>query len=245
MLRAPAAWLRRGELPACVRGWPSVIVAVWWGERRAAQSLTGPTPAGAARWLGWVLTPREWREVAPQVLEDVRTLGAAGVVLNPEEAWLGADDEEARELVTWFRSRRVPVAVSSYGLPEAHPSFPWAGFGTADVGIAQTYDRRVERDASYADRARAQYRAAGFTTVLVSVGLVDARQRPPQEKSAEELRRHLALRPRGDSVVWGLPRWSEATCRALAAWGSSSGGGGAVLLFVLAILAAVQGARSA
>lgn len=233
MFRAPAAWLRSSQVPACAQRWPSAIGAVFAGDRgpvadrvRALESFAGD------RWVGWLLPlPSTWRALAPRVLEVCAALGAAGVVIDPEAEWK-ADDrnasglrpeemaEEARAFVDYFQSRGVHVVLCTYALPPA--SFPLEAFGAAKAGIAQTYDRDVRLDDGYLEQSRARWRARGWSAQWVpSVGLWNHSATPQRVKTPDELRRHLEQRPR-DSVVWGPSVWSTATCAALERWQSQS-----------------------
>lgn len=233
-------------VPACVRSWPAIIAAGWHGQASGG-SVRSSRPLRAVatlderqRWLGWVLTPRGWRDDIDRVARDAVELCGGRVVLNPEQAWKGAPEGEASALVAALRERGVgKVWCCSYAWPSSAPSFPWEEFSAAcDGGIALTFDRRGERDSveeerAFVARAVEQWRARGFVRVLVSVGTW--RQDERRSKSADELRAELAVRQPARSVVWA-PSWSQTVCRMLAAWaagralpegastGASSGG---------------------
>lgn len=249
MVRCPAAWVRGGRVPPCVRApsWRSIILVAWREGTRVPAALTAPLPQGVDVHLGWLLTPRDWREHAERVLEDARTLGARSIVLDPEADWLDADDDDARELVTWFRARRMPVVVCSYGIPPGR--FPLEGFAEASQGIAQTYDRELDAPPDYLERSAERWRRAGFRDVLPSVGLI---YNPPgtdasaiRTKTRSELAAHLEHRDPARSVVWGPVTWPRHACELLAAWASSSRGRPGVGPLLLLLASALLAARAA
>lgn len=222
ILRGPAAWVRGAQVPACARSWPSAIGVLFAGdrgpvlERRAAlRSFHG------ARWVGWLLprptAPRDaggWRDLAPAVLDEVRELDAAGVVINPEAEWLDVDDDEAAAFVDYFKSRGVPVVVATYAMPPSR--FPLAGFAGASMGLPLAFDRDTRTDPGYLEQSARRWRARGWVGPLGhSAGLWNHAARRP--KNAEETRRHLEQRPR-DAIVWGPPVWPRAVCAELERW---------------------------
>jgi len=236
-MRLPAAWIRSETTPPCAEGWTRILAA-WWQSGRTAAPFRS-TGTGDV-WIGWLLPSRNWQATAPKVLEDCQAPGVKGLVLDPEEAWLGASDEEAAELVRYFTSRGVRVWLCSYALPP--PAFPLEGFASGGIegGIAQTHDRRLEFSGRYLGRCLARWRARGVSLVVGCVGLWYEPPGPTtgRTKTPDELRRHLAQRPRA-SVIWGPPTWAPRVCAALTRWqttGPASGGAGSGLL--LALLAA-------
>lgn len=233
-MRLPAAWIRTHITPPCASGWTRILAA-WWVTGRSAGPFRSQGTGDV--WIGWLLPPRAWQETAERVLADCQRPGVKGLVLDPEEAWLGASDEDAAELVRYFTSRGVRVWLCSYALPP--PAFPLEGFASGGIegGIAQTYDRRLEFSARYLGRCLARWRERGVANVVGCVGLWYEPPGPTtgRTKNPEELRRHLEQRPRG-SVVWGPPTWAPRVCAALARWQSSSpagSGAGAGLLVAL------------
>lgn len=229
MFLAPAAWVRSSQVPECARDWPSAIGACFAGARgpvhdrvRALEQFAG------ARWVGWLLPePSTWRTVAPRVVEVVRRVRAAGVVLNAEAEWKSdqperyrANVQDARAMVQFFENEGIAVVLCTYALPPA--SFPLEGFNAAKAGIAETYDRDVRLDDGYVQQSRERWRARGWSAQWVPcVGLWNAST--DRVKTDEELARHLAARPR-DSVVWGPSVWPRRVCTALERWQSSDRG---------------------
>ena len=229
-MRLPAAWIRSAQTPRCAADWTRILAA-WWGVGRSAGPFQSEGTGDV--WIGWLLPPRDWRETAEKVLADCQRPGVEGLVLDPEEAWLGASDEDAAELVRYFTSRGVRVWLCSYSLPP--PAFPLEGFASGGIegGIAQTYDRAREFSSAYLGRSLARWRARGVAHVVPCVGLWAGP--PGRPETPDELRRHLAQRPRA-SVVWGPPTWAPRICAALARWqttGPAGGSGGAGLLVLL------------
>lgn len=239
----PGAWCRGGQVPAAALSWPSLVLSSCWtddaGKTRHVTRYR--TPPGAQVWPAWLLVRPGWRrDDADRLLAEAERRRARGVVLNPEVGWAGVPDDAAAELVAYMAARAERVAVCSYPRTDFHPRFPWQGFATARVGLAETYANRGE---AYSDdelaACLASWRAVGFDEVSPMVGMFDRSGGEPRLKTPAALAVDLAQRPASETLVWGPPSWPRAQSALLAAWGGgrplpSQGGAGAVALALLA-----------
>jgi hypothetical protein len=251
-MQGPGAYCRGGVIPRAAEGWPTLILTVQYSDG-ARLIVPGYARryrprAGAETWVAWTLTPAEWESGVEPLVEAARHYGAVGVVLNPEAGWENQTDERAAELVQAFRARGLSVAVCSYPLPRFHPSLPWRGWATADVGIAETYNRERNYPLGRVAACLAEWRAAGFAEVLSMVGQFAKTDTGTRTKTRAELRADLTERPAASSVVWGPPIWSVELSTELSRWAGAAApprppSGGAVLLLLAAGLAAAYVAR--
>jgi hypothetical protein len=252
-MQGPGAYCRGGVIPRAAERWPTLVLTVQYsdGARLVVPGYARRyrPRAGADVWVAWTLTSPEWESGVEPLVEAARHYGATGVVLNPEAGWEGQTDERAAELVETFRARGLRVAVCSYPLPRFHPSLPWAGWGTADVGICETYNRERNYPPGRVAACLAEWRAAGFDEVLSMVGQFAKTDTGTRPKTRAELRADLIERPAASSVVWGPPSWSAELSAELTRWGGVAApprppSGGAVLLLLAAGLAAAYVARA-
>lgn len=167
------------------------------------------------RWVGWLLpAPSTWRALAPEVVRTAHSIGAKGIVVNPERAWLG-HAAEAAEFSGWLAEQGLGVVVSSYAMPPA--TFPLAEFYRRGFyGNPLTFDRDHALETSYLRRSLERWRALGWAGELVaSAGLWN--HRANRAKSPDEARAHLRQRPKA-SIVWGAGVWSRDLCRVVSEW---------------------------
>lgn len=191
-------------------------------------------------------------DMARRLVADMHSLGADGVINDPELQYKG-HPEQARELHETLRSEcrdaGLTLGFTSYSVPDFHPDFPWHAFSDSDFALAQTYDRDNRFDPDYFRTAIAGYQEKGFRNVFPCFGLND--HRTGQSKTVPNLRKHLSLIPASDAVCgWGPPTISRAQWRVLSGWrnggiagnnGGSAGIIGASILAVLLGLAALKG----
>lgn len=253
-MKGPAAYCRGGIVPRVAQAWPTLILTTQWSDGarlvRPDYARRYQVPEGAEAWVAWTLTPPEWRSGVASLVEDARHFGAVGVVLNPEAGWERVSNEDAAAMVAAFRAYGLRVAICSYPLPRFHPHLPWAGWGTADVGISETYDRERNYPRGRVAQCVEEWRAFGFTGgVLSAVGVFAKTDAGTRSKTAAELRSDFAERPAASSVVWGPPNWGGELSRELARWAGTAAppapsSGAGLLLLIAAGLAAAYVARA-
>lgn len=252
-MRGPGVYARGGHIPAAAASWPTQIVTTQYttDDGRLVRPPYGRryTPSrGAEVWVAWTLTPPTWRDGADELVGDAQHYQARGVVLNCEAGWERVGNDEARAMVEWFQARGLRVAICSYPWPRQHPRLPWTGWGSADVGLAETYNRDQNYPPGRVEDCVAEWRAHGFRDgVLSMVGAFARDDQGTREKTGAELRADLAERPAASSVVWGPPRWGAVLSRELSRWGGGAprppSGAGVVLALLAAGAAVVWAAR--
>lgn len=229
-------------------GWIAPVVLGHGGEdrrahNRGAELWSAIRAAELPSWPTWILPePATWREELEGFLDFCQEVGAVGAMIDPEAEFRG-EPEEARAFADAMRAgcdrRGLLFGITSYANPPA--DFPLEAFASADLGIAQTYDRDLQFLASKFTRSLALWRRRGIRVVYPAAGTHAHARREP--KTAAELRRHLALIPSSPGViVWPEVPLPSALWRVLASWvparaRGARGGGGA--LVVLGLLAAV------
>lgn len=205
---------------------------------------------GVSIWPLWILpTPSTWRDELVPFLDHARSVGSVGVILDPEAEFRGEHEEArafAREAREQANARGLVLAVTSYGTPANLPDFPWNEFGeSAELGIAQLYDRDDKHAPGYFARGLRQWRSHGFPEVIPAGSTWS--HADMEQKTDRNLRRHLAEIPRSSGVIlWTMPEIAARVWRIVAAWrpAGSSGAAGShnagtgVILLVLAGLGA-------
>lgn len=208
---------------------------------------------GVAVWPLWILpTPATWRAELVPFLDHARSVGSRGVIIDPEAEFRGEHDEArafAREARREANARGLVLAVTSYGTPANIPDFPWDEFGeSAELGIAQLYDRDDQHRPGYFARGLRQWRSHGFPEVLPAGSTWSHADQA--QKTDPHLRRHLAEIPASSGVIlWTMPEIAARVWRIIAAWspkltggrGSHNAGAGGILalLGALGLLAAL------
>lgn len=128
--------------------------------------------AGIRVWVwGWP-EPAKLNAFADLMLETRARVGADGIVVNAEKPFYG---EPAAATALAQRLKGVTWALSSYGAPYFHSSFPWAEFSsTTSLGMPQIYDTKHNLGSDYPEKSVKAWRAAGFSRVAPTWGASSA-----------------------------------------------------------------------
>lgn len=193
--------------------WVSPIALWGGGEVRQWRELHDAfADADVPVWPLWGLPePETWRGALPRFVRHAVSVGARGVVVDPEVEWKDREAEAAEAAAAIRQAcddHGLALAITSYSLPSAHRAFPWgAWLAVADVGIAQTYDRDLRFDPRYPVRARDQWAelAGPDVQIVCAGGLWNHAAR--RDKTPAEVRRHLAQLPPQDAAIF----WSDGS----------------------------------
>lgn len=253
--------------------WACVIIA-WGGTGEGASDVNRQRDYYAALrdvgvdvWTCWALpTPMDSERAlgarAEGVLDFSESVGATGLVIDPERGWRSLRDRAAYLNRKCHQRAALRYGFTSYGNPAGQPGFPFREFlAGCDLTIPQTYDRDLNFRASYARDAIRAYRDRGApsgTQFAMGAGTWVHRGTAPPDgrpKTPDELRRHLALLPDGPIIAWPYGTLPESALRliATAPLGRAApgprrgprGGAGAGLAWALGAILAALGLAAA
>lgn len=157
-----------------------VMLPVIWQKTTAAdirydgkidQYAAALKAAGITVWIwGWP-EPSKHAAFSSLMLATRARIGAAGICINAEKPWFG-HNAEAAELAAAMRGQNW--ALSSYGGAYNFPSFPWAEFSSAPIGMPQIYDTKHNLGDGYPAKSVKKWRELGFKTIAPTLGASSA-----------------------------------------------------------------------
>ncbi len=126
--------------------------------------------AGLDVWVWGYPFAASWRitDFVATMKRSATDAGAAGILLDPEDAFTGA---RARWMAPLLRAivdvldESLGLGITSFGVTKWHPTFPWADCGGWGWGSPQTYTVSID----LAVQAIAQWRELGWTKILPSL----------------------------------------------------------------------------
>lgn len=152
--------------------WDFLAVNAWRADR--GSQVAQARARGATPWLYGTperFTPAAWREGLAYIVREAESLGAVGVIVDPESGWDGGA-ESAREAEAFGAAcadvaSRVRIGVTSF--PEWGPLDAFArAAGFRVWGSPQIYGRTSGNPAVF-DRWLARWRAAFGRRVAISI----------------------------------------------------------------------------
>lgn len=180
----------------------------WLRARAAGVEVVG---------MDWMLEPGRWREGLASTVAFLASVGARGFCINAEprpkgypRRWEG-QREEAHAYAVAARDlcdrHRLQLWFSSWAMPRARESFPWADFiRPAHVCIPQPYEVHGRAGPGYVAEVLGEWRELGAREMILGRG---AHELDPSDadhwRTRAEVTAHRASTPRGMSEAWWTP----------------------------------------
>jgi hypothetical protein len=104
---------------------------------------------------------------AAQIVQQASGSGVAGYVINAEDAWAYRFEEAARLMARVTSGLGgLPLGLSSFRYPAAHPEFPWKPFlESCSCNLPQVYWEQSHDPAAQLAKSIAQFSSLGFPSV--------------------------------------------------------------------------------
>ena len=159
--------------------------------------------AGHEVWVWGYPAPGKHEEFVEKLVSMAVAVKARGVILDPEEPFIGRA-EEAAALMAATRAAAAQfglgVGFTSYGAPWNFPNFPWSAFLGADFGMPQIYDASNNLPATYPVKSVNAWKQLGFHHVApISAAF---------NKSRDQMTALLKATPIDGTVSW----WDWFNC---------------------------------
>jgi len=200
---APKAAARRAR----DNGVSFVALLACWQDRKGHRARNvSRLPAYAEEFAAVGVTPWIWgyphAGMEERFVERMRAASSepvAGWILDPEVSYKRRpmSAQTLVDLTLDSLSERLRLGVTSYGLPRAHPGFPWATFGGHGWGSPQLYGVSP----ALVDRGLADWRERGWTYAVPSVPSFGP-------KSGARLHDYLSGFVDGEEEIRGFLVWS-------------------------------------
>lgn len=161
--------------------------------------------AGIEVWLwGWPERKPARRTVfidtMRRMLEQTK---ARGIMINAERPYYGYAKEAAAlasELRNAFGSQ-ISIGLSSYGLPDFHPRFPWSAFAPiCDFGMPQIYDSDHNDGPKYPQRCITSWTKKGYKQLVPTWGASKAH-------TSAQMREFIERTPKQPGCCWWDMNW--------------------------------------
>ena len=125
--------------------------------------------AGREVWIWGYPAPGKHDEFVATLVGAAVAVKARGVILDPEEPFLGQPAAAAALMTATLAATTqhgLGLGVTSYGGRWNFPEFPWSAFLGADFGMPQIYDAKNDLPPDYPVQSVNAWKAKGFQHIV-------------------------------------------------------------------------------